>query len=196
MNDEENQMHMETASLDARLEALLFASGEMKRTSLLRSLDCSKEELEAAVAALKARQSGGITLIETEGALALVTSPRAAETVAGARKSEWEGELGDAGLEVLAIILYRKEATRSAIEYIRGVNSAATLRILQSKGLIERLRGEHGDTDARYGATPESYAHLGITHVSDLPNHDAMHKELADFEVRAEEIGISEDHHA
>ena len=182
------------APLDARVEALLFASGgALKYGSLQHQLGCSKEELSSALEALKTRLEGGATaLVETDGAVALATAPSVAETVKAARKSQLETEIGQAGLEVLATILYRDGATRASIDYIRGVNSAATIRVLTTRGLIERTSGKRGEPEATYRATPALLEHLGVTHVSDIPAYDETREELAQLEARVESNATTE----
>jgi len=183
---EEAQTSLPTAPLDARIEALLFAhGGSLKFAALARMLGASTAEVEQALQELRIRLTGGIVLIEQDAAYSLATAPVVADILASVRKKDWEGELGQAGLEVIAIILHRKETTRSSIDYIRGVNSASTLRILQTKGLIERASNKdamHGEP--LYRATPALLAHLGVTHVSDIPNHAATLAELEKFESR------------
>lgn len=175
------------ATLDARIEALLFASGNnMKKTTLVRLLECSLDELENAIRTLSSRLTGGVALIETDGALALVTAPSVSATVAAVKKNQNEQEIGEAGLEVLSIILYREKATRASIDYIRGVNSAATIRTLTMRGLIERVPAKNGiEGETAYRVTPQLLAHLGVTHVSDIPEHATTLKELSQFEQRA-----------
>lgn len=183
----EEQARIDTGTLDARIEALLFASGgTLRRGSLPRLLGASASDIDEALETLTSRLTGGIVLIETEGALALRTAPSVAETVSGARRKDWEGELGQAGLEVIAIVLHKKQATRSSIDYIRGVNSASTLRILETKGLVERSGGV-GENEALYRATPALLSHLGVTHVSDIPGHAETIAELEKFEARKTE---------
>lgn len=180
------------ASLDARIEALLFVSGSaIKRGSLARTLGVTDEAISSALAQLKTRlSSGGVALIETDGAVALTTSPAVAETVAAAQKKQTEEEIGQAGLEVLSVILYRENATRAAIDYVRGVNSAATIRALTMRGLIEKVPSKSGnESEALYRITPTLLAHLGVTHVSDIPGRDVTLKELSAFETRNENTG-------
>lgn len=175
------------ASLDARIEALLFVSGSaIKHGSLARTLGASESEVTAALAQLKARLSnGGTTLIETEGAVALTTSPAVAETIALVQKKQTEEEIGQAGLEVLSVVLYKESATRAAIDYVRGVNSAATVRALTMRGLIERMGSKSGnEAEVAYRITPALLTHLGITHVSDIPGREVTLKELRAFEAR------------
>jgi segregation and condensation protein B len=184
------------ASLDARIEALLFTSGSaIKRSSLIRILGVSEAELAEALIQLKERLTrGGTAIIETEGAIALTTSPSMAETVQAVRKNQTQEDIGQAALEVLSVILYRENATRAGIDYIRGVNSAATIRALTMRGLIERVPNKNGnEAETLYRITPALLAHLGVTHVSDIPGRDVTLKELEAFDARSQNIQNAEE---
>jgi segregation and condensation protein B len=197
------QLQHETA-LDARIEALLFTSGSaMKRVALARVLGASDADTATAIHALGERlRGGGTALIETEDAVALVTAPSVEETIRSIRKNQAQDEIGQAALEVLSVILYRENTTRAAIDYVRGVNSAATIRTLMMRGLIERIPGKsENDAEAQYRITPALLSHLGVTHVSDIPGRDQILAEITAFEKRnapealtPEEREAAEDH--
>lgn len=173
------------ATLDARLEAMLFAGGgEQKRSTLARQLGCSAEALMGAVHDLEQRLSGsGLAVVATDTTVALATAPAVADTVSDLQKSALESEIGAAGLEVLSILVYRGPSSRASIDYIRGVNSAATLRILTTRGLIERLSA---GGESRYQLTPQTLAHLGLQAAGEAPEYEAINTELQTFEARAE----------
>lgn len=172
-------------TVEQRLEAVLFFSGEAEtRDRLARLLDVSLEELDTAVRLLTASlASRGIRLLAMNEQLELVTAPETSDVVTRVRKQELARDLGKAGNETMAIILYRGPSTRAEIEYVRGVNCAFVLRNLLIRGLIERV---HHETRARtmvYRATPEALEHLGITRIEDLPEYTKVRAELARFEA-------------
>lgn len=119
----------------------------------------------------------GLTLIETEDELELRTAPEAADSVKKLREGELSKDLGKAGLEALAIILYRGSVTRSEIDWIRGVNSAQTVRSLMLRGLVERTEDPTDKRRFRYKPTTDALAHLGVAKVSDLPRYAELSKE-------------------
>jgi len=172
-------------TVEQKLEAVLFFSGEAEtRDRLARLLDVSLEELDTAVRLLTASlASRGIRLLAMNEQLELVTAPETSDVVTRVRKQELARDLGKAGNETMAIILYRGLSTRAEIEYVRGVNCAFVLRNLLIRGLIERV---HHETRARtmvYRATPEALEHLGITRIEDLPEYTKVRAELARFEA-------------
>ncbi len=155
----------------AALHALLFASGEpLSKKQLAAILSLTETEFAAALAALAATlQETGVALIETATEVELRTAPEAAEFVKKLRETELTRDLGKAGLETLAVIAYQGGATRSEIDWVRGVNSSTSLRTLLMRGLIEGREDERDKRRTRYGLTTEALAHLGIARSEELP---------------------------
>jgi len=168
-------------SLPHTLEALLFAAGEaLPKKRILSMLAVPEEMLSAATAELtKELSSTGLALIETDTELELRTSPDAAAAVEAYRKGELSRDLGKAGLEVLAIVLYQGGATRSEIDWVRGVNSTAAIRSLLLRGLIEREADAQDKRRNRYTPSVEAYAHLGVRGAQELPNAAALRAAIA-----------------
>ncbi len=158
----------------AALHALLFASGEpLEKKRVPALLDISEKELKAIVYALQASlKDSGVTLVETEHEIELRTSPDASPIVKKLRESELARDLGKASLETLAIIAYQPETTRSEIDWVRGVNSSASMRTLLVRGLIEGREDASDKRRMRYALTTEALAHLGLTSVDELPRKE------------------------
>ncbi len=173
----------------AKLEALLFSAGEpLSRKRLCTFLGISPMELRDVALSLRERLSNrGLSLIETGDELELRTAPEASSLIQKLRESELSRELGKAGLETLAVIMYRDGATRSEIDWVRGVNSATTVRSLQLRGLISRNEDVHDRRRIRYVATTEALAHLGIESIRDLPRYEELTRALAVSEHNSNE---------
>lgn len=171
----------------AALEALLFASGEpLEKKRLAALLGIKESELALALKALIQQLEGrGVSLIETEREIELRTSAEAADVVKKLRESELSRDLGKASIETLAVIAYQTGATRGEIDWVRGVNSSASLRTLLMRGLIEGREDERDKRRVRYNLTTEALAHLGITRAEDLPR--ATELQAAAAEVIKEE---------
>jgi segregation and condensation protein B len=154
-----------------KLEGVLFyKAAPMEKRALAKLLDVSLETLASAAATLAERlQSGATRLIVTDTDLELVTAPELDELIDSIRKDELRRDIGKAGAETLAIVLYRGPLSRAEIDRIRGVNSSFILRNLMSRGLVERVAGEKGGN--RYAATGELLAHLGVTKREELPGY-------------------------
>ena len=156
----------------AQLEAVLFAAGEaVSRKRLAALLEASPDEVEIALGMLRKDLRGrGIALVETANEVELRTSSDAAPLMKKLREGELSRDLGRAGLETLAVMLYRENgATRSEIDWIRGVNSGASVRTLLLRGLVERVEDPADKRKMRYRATTETLAHMGLTKASELP---------------------------
>ncbi|MHB8660656.1 MAG: SMC-Scp complex subunit ScpB [Minisyncoccota bacterium] len=175
----------------AALHALLFTSGEpLSKEQLATILDITDAELATALEALVAMLEGtGIALIETDIEVELRTVPEAADLVKKLREGELARDLGKASLETLAVIAYQNGATRSEIDWVRGVNSSASLRTLLMRGLIEGREDERDKRRTRYDLTTEALAHLGIGRIEDLPRAAELRaaapakKELTDTSI-------------
>lgn len=176
----------------ALLEALLFASGEaVSKKKLANLLGVSAGMLEQASDALRTSLAGrGIALIQTDTELELRTAADAADFVLKLREAELSRDLGKAGLEVLALILYRGSATRGEVDWVRGVNSSQTVRSLLLRGLIEKTENPEDARRPRYKATPDALAHLGVETASALPEYAELSAALAEKEVAAEQLEV------
>lgn len=160
----------------AALHALLFASGEpLEKKRLATLLDIKEAELAVVLRALADSLKGsGLVLIETATEVELRTAPEAASIVKRLRESELSRDLGKAGIETLAIVAYQDGATHGEIDWVRGVNSSASLRTLLMRGLIEGREDERDKRRVRYTLTTEALAHLGITNASELPRAEEL----------------------
>lgn len=178
-----NNMDERTKELAGLIEAFLFSEGEpMSLSELKRILQCTDAELASAIEELSNRQGAGISIVRTDREVALAVSPSCAPAVREEIENEHSREIGDAGLEVLAILLYRGPSTRSQIDYIRGVNTSTTLRTLLSRGLVLRAENPNDSREYLYRPTTELLAHLGVTNIKDLPDYDKIFRELSAFE--------------
>ncbi len=187
---------MFNASLDVLIEGVLFYKAEpMKKSALASFLEVTETDIETALVALRDRlAAGGTRLVMTDTSVQLVVAPELSDHIERMKREELRSDIGKAGAETLAIVLYRGPLSRAEIDRIRGVNSTFILRNLLVHGLIERR--DH-PTDSRsflYAATPMLLNHLGITHREELPDWSSIMDALDSFEAeeksRAEAEGI------
>ena len=155
----------------AAVHALLFASGEpLQKKHLSALLGIKDTQLEVVLKNVTDSLKGsGVVLIETDTEVELRTAPEASDLVKKLRESELARDLGKASLETLAVIAYQTGTTRGEIDWVRGVNSSASLRTLLMRGLIEGREDERDKRRMRYSLTTEAFAHLGIASAKDLP---------------------------
>lgn len=181
------QNQLPLAALASRAQALLFAEGDsLPIKKLAQLLECEQATLLQALTELKEILKGsGLTLVQTDLEVALAVAPETGDTVRAARAKDASRDIGDAGLEVLGVILYQGPSTRADIDYIRGVNSTSTLRALLSRGLIDRIGNPLDGREYLYQPTVELLAHLGVSEGRELPEYATISAELATFKASA-----------
>lgn len=175
-----------------KIEALLFALGRpMSKTELAKKIGIPQEEITAALSLFASRAAGGITLVDDGATLELRTSSDTSKLIEQIQKDEYSREVGRAGLEALAAILYRGPLTRAEIDFIRGVNSTQTLRTLTMRGLVRKVPNPKDERSFLYEPTTELFATLGVVSKHELPEYEQTRAKLAELEAayRAKEEG-------
>jgi len=176
------------SQLSKQIEATLFYLAEpVKISTLCKNLDAEKDDVVSALGELSKIYDGrGLALIQYDGAVSFITSPEMSETVQKIAKEEYEGDLGRASLETLAIVAYKGPVSRKEIDYIRGVNSQYSLRTLLLRGLIER-KNKDGDRTSLYIVTTDALLHLGLKNMNELPEYDNIKRQLETASADAKE---------
>lgn len=169
--------------LDILIEGLLFyKSAPQKKASLVKLYSVSPEDLAIAITHLAKRLEAGATrLIETDTEISLATAPELAPFIEQIRKADIKSDIGKAGAETLAIVLYRGPVSRSAIDRVRGVNSSFILRNLMIRGLVERNANTKGG-GYTFSVTPALLSQLGVPSINNLPEFARITSALEQFE--------------
>jgi segregation and condensation protein B len=167
--------------ISRKIEALLFYKGEPVTVAfLVKSLGVTEEEVMQGLSTLKEELSGrGIILMQNGNEYTLGTTPEMGQLIETLIKEELSKELGKAGLETLATVLYRGPISRSEINYLRGVNSNYILRNLLIRGLIEKV--DQGGRSTTYQPTFELLSYMGVSSVKDLPGYEDTQKSVEEF---------------
>lgn len=108
----------------------------------------------------------------------LGTAPELSGLLEEIVKSELSEDIGRAGLETLAIVLYQSPITRAKIDFIRGVNSSFILRNLAVRGLVERVTNPNDSRSYLYKPSFQLLSHLGVTRVEDLPDYNSVNTSI------------------
>lgn len=173
------------SKLSNHIEALLFLSGEpLKIERIVKILNKEEKDILLAIEELsQILEKRGIHILNQDNKIMLSTAPESSVYCEELLKEELDKNLGKAGLETLAIILYKgglseKGVSRSEIDYIRGVNSAFTLRALLVRGLIERGANPRDKRGYVYTPSIQAMQYLGITKKEDLPNFEEFIKQM------------------
>jgi len=166
--------------LEVLIEAALFFRGStMSMKELAKAVGASLDEARMGVENLNASLAGrGVRLVLERDQVGLATAPEAHEMIEAMRREELEGPLGKAGLETLAIIVFRGPLSRTDIEYVRGVNCSSILRSLMIRGLIERIDNPVDKRSFLYQATPELPAYFGASSLNDVPGYQDMRQNI------------------
>ena len=169
--------------LDLKIEALLFFKSEaMKIKDIVKILKSDEEGIQNAINELKNKLSNrGVQLIQNDDDIMLATRPEMSELIEEIRKEELIKDIGKAGAETLAIVLYKGPITRAEIDYIRGVNSTFILRNLLIRGMIEKISNPNNQRSFLYKSTPQLLAFLGVRSAKEMPEFDKVQDELNKF---------------
>ena len=167
-------------NLESKIEAVLFWKGEpMSRKKLSEVLKVEKTELDEAILKLKLNlENRGVSLIEKEDEVMLGTAPELSGLIENLQKEELNKDLSKAALETLSVVLYKNGASRSEIDYIRGVNSSFSLRALSVRGLVEKTTDAKDSRRFIYKPTFELLSYMGVKSVEELPEFGSVNKEI------------------
>lgn len=173
---------MANTPLTILIEALLFATGRpLSHVELCKKLETSPQDLQVALNQLQGR-GGGTVVVDDGKEVEMRVAPEASSTIEKLQAQEYSRDIGRAGLEVLSCVLYRGPLSRAEIDFIRGVNSSQTLRTLTMRGLVRKIQNPHDARSLLFEPTTELLAHLGVTHISDLPEYTAVREKIAALE--------------
>src|SRR3989344_2884873 len=113
-------------SLESKIESvLLFKNEPVSIVELGKWLGEKSDAVRTALSNLEnSYRDRGMVIVRDAEFVSLGTHPNASEIIENLQKEELSRELGRAGLETLAIILYRGPISRREIDHIRGVNSS------------------------------------------------------------------------
>lgn len=183
-------------SLETEIEGVLFYKTEPTlKQELLSFFSVDQNTLETALQSLSSRlQNGATRLTTTDTTVQLVTAPELSPLIERLKKEELSSNIGKAGAETLAIILYRGPITRVEIDRVRGVNSTFIIRNLLIRGLIERRENKNDARSFAYAATTDLLNHLGVTRREELPDFENIMNAIDSFE--REEARSSEEKQA
>jgi segregation and condensation protein B len=152
-----------------KIVTLLFLSGDpVAFPTLVRIADIEEQALHQLLQdAKKNLEDIGLTLILTEKDAMITTRQEYSAIVEAFRKEELDGDLTPATLQVLTLVAYLPLPTKEQISYIRGVQSAQSIRTLLVRGLIAKQ-------SEGYTLTGEALKHFGVTAKEELPEYQTL----------------------
>jgi len=174
---------MTTLPLESHIEAFLFYKAEpVSIKKMMEVFNVEEAAIREAMTTLTQQlHDRGLSIITKEDSVALVTHPLASDTIARLQKEELSKNLSKAALETLTIIIYRGPLKRSEIDYIRGVNSQFSIRLLLVRGLIEKMNDPKDERAYVYKPSFELLAHLGVQKIEDVQDYAKVNSEINAF---------------
>jgi segregation and condensation protein B len=162
----------EALPLSSLLESILFvADAPVSVQQLAKLLQVSTEQIMQAIDELQAAlQNRGVRLQWQQDRVQLTTAPASAKLVEAFLGLGATQPLSRAALETLAVIAYRQPVTRPQVDAVRGVNSDAMLKRLQSAGLIDDVGRANGPGRPVLYATSSMFLQVfGLQDLRELP---------------------------
>lgn len=190
---------MDIRSMEAAVEALLFAMGDSIQAGDIASvLEISVEDVRKLIRHMMIRydeENRGIHIVELGDSFQMCTKPSMYDYLIKMTHRPKKHTLTDVALETLSIIAYKQPVTRAEIERIRGVNSDKAINRLVEYNLV----AEMGRLDAPgrpilFGTTEEFLRTFGVRSPEELPILNP--EKVEEFKAEAEEeidLGIEED---
>ena len=151
----------------------------MSRKKLGEILNVGITEINDSIEKLKNNLQGrGIALLEKDNEITFGTVPELSSLIENLQKEELNKDLSRAALETLSIVLYKNGASRSEVDYIRGVNSSFTLRALSVRGLVEKITDPADSRRYIYRPSFELLSFMGIKSVEELPAYNDINNSI------------------
>ncbi len=165
---------MDIKQYRAAIEAVVFAYGEPVSVSRLAQVLELEEDAVAQIADDWMQdvntRGGGIMAVKLDNQYQLCTRKEYAGYVRTALDIRRNVPLSQAAMEVLAIIAYNQPVTKAFVEQVRGVDCAAVLQGLLTKGLVEEKgRLELPGRPLLYGTTTNFLRSFSISALNQLP---------------------------
>ena len=167
---------MSKPSTAKQIEAyLLYKNEPVSRKVLVKTFGITAEECSTILESLRIqREDSGIVLLDDGEKVMLGTHPDTENIIQSLQKKELESNISKSARETLSIILYLGPVSKADIDFLRGVNAQFILRRLSMRGLIALT------DDKKWSATVELLAHLGVTHITELQEYQAIHADLGE----------------
>lgn len=167
-------------SLEAQVEAVLFATDQYMRPQEIRDLiveegsDVAVKQVELLISSLRRQyeeRKGGFRVGVDPGLGYRLETVPAASSLMQRMFTSRPRPLSRAALETLSIIAYRQPSTRAEVEYIRGVDAGSIIKNLLDRGLIKCVgRKEDAGRPMLFGTTGEFLKVFQLEHIEDLPS--------------------------
>lgn len=172
--------------LRTTLEAMLFVGGKPLTVKRLQEVfhGVEHEQIVQTMEELSAiyhRQRRPYEVRRAGAGWQLTLRPRFAGIVQRLEPQGRPVRLSQAAVELLALVAYKQPVTSIEIEAIRGADSAAILRQLRRRNLIQAVgRATSGSRAVQYGTTRRFLRLFGLPSLEDLPRVEELERGMSD----------------
>lgn len=165
---------MEENKLKGVIEAILFSSGRIvKIKELMTILEESSDRIIETIGKIAKEYSNddrGLEIVRVEDGYQLASKKEYYPYLYQLIDKNVKPNISQASLEVLSIIAYNPRATKSDIDLIRGVDSAASIYRLLEYNLIEQAgKADLPGKPMTYKVTEEFMKVFGLKSLKELP---------------------------
>lgn len=167
------------------IESIMFALGrKITLKELAMALDIDVDTVQKYIEILIDKyKDSGINIIKIQNCYQMVTAASSYEYVAKIMESNKKATLPPTCMEVLSIIAYNPNITKSEIENIRGTTCDSQVSRLLEYGLIEeKARLKLPGRPAAYGVTDEFLRCMRINKVEELPEFEKINSKDEELE--------------
>lgn len=167
------------------IESIMFALGrKVSVKELSFALDIDTNLVEEYIKILTDKYiDSGINIVKVQDCYQMVTCKDSYEYVAKIMESNKKATLPPTCMEVLSIIAYNPNITKSEIENIRGTACDSQVSRLLEYGLIEETARLHlPGRPATYGVTEEFLRSMRINKIEDLPEFGKLNSKDEELE--------------
>ena len=165
---------MEENKLKGVIEAILFSAGRIvKIKELMTILEESSDRIIETIGKMAKEYSNddrGLEIVRVEDGYQLASKKEYYPYLYQLIDKNVKPNISQASLEVLSIIAYNPRATKSDIDLIRGVDSAASIYRLLEYNLIEQAgKADLPGKPMTYKVTEEFMKVFGLKSLKELP---------------------------
>lgn len=169
---------MKKERIKSIIESILFVKGNpVSIIQLAKNIKVNKQEIEKIVVDIVkdyAQNKRGLTIIEKDAKIQMVTNPDNADYIEKIMKKDLQNSLSKTALEALSIVAYRGPVSRPEIDAIRGVNSSFILRNLLMRGLIIKKTKSTNQRSYLYEISFEFLKKIGVNNIKKLPDYEKL----------------------
>ncbi len=158
-------------------QTMLYFGEAVSKKDIANFLNLKINEIEEEIENLQnICNTLNLNFIKTSTTFEITLSSNITSKVQKQRVQELKVELSESALQTMAVIIYKPNCTKAEIDFVRGVDSARSLKNLQTRGLIQKIETKNRKV---YMPTTETLKYLGLENLEDAPEQKEISEKLA-----------------